>query len=234
MKWTEQRQVPNLERGLWRHLHRVRVAWIADRIRREQRGACVPFRILDVGCGDGAIVKRLRDAFPAAHICAVDLDDVRLQRAQAYCDGVTFCQGDVAALPFRDGAFPVVLCHHVVEHVPDDRRVLAECRRVLAAGGLFVLGIPQEYSWPGRIVRTIHHRLYAEGEHINFYTIATMRERLARAGFCRVEYAKFGLLFPFYYLHVLLVWNRVTFAMGHRVAQWFDTVADSLIFAARK
>lgn len=234
MKWSAQRQRHALEAGVWKHLHAVRIAWIVDRIRRESRSSAGVFRILDVGCGDAVITKRLRTAFPQADIKAINLDSIRLRRAVRYCPGVAFVKGDVGALPFREATFHVVLCHHVVEHVDDDLRVLAECRRVVRAGGLFILGIPQEDGAIGRFVRTIHRRLYAEGEHVNFYTIATMRERLAGVGFREVEHAKFGFLFPYYYLHVILVWNRLTFTLGHIVSQWCDATADSLMFAARQ
>jgi SAM-dependent methyltransferase len=211
----------------------VRSAWIVERIRREQSGNA-PLRILDVGCGDGVLTRRVRRSFPQAAIRAVDLDEVRLHRATGYCPHVTFLKGDVCALPFVDAAFDVVLCHHVIEHINDDAGVLAECRRVLGSGGLLLLGIPQEGGAIGRVLRMIHRRLFLDGEHVNFYTIPTMRDRLAAAGFTRIEHAKFGFLFPYYYLHVLLVWNRFTFMLGHIVSQRIDATADSLMFAARK
>ena len=234
MKWTEKRQYDLLEVGYWKHLHRVRVAWIVDRVRREWRASGGTFRILDVGCGDGVITKRLRTSFPDVAIQAVDLDEIRLRRATAYCPNVTFCQGDVRALPFRDATFQVVLCHHVVEHINDDVQVLTECKRVLSPTGLFILGIPQEDGLIGRFVRRIHWRLYARSEHVNFYTIATMRHRLSDIGLTDIEHAKFGFFYPNYYLHVLLVWNRLTFTLGHLLSQRFDATADSLMFAARK
>jgi hypothetical protein len=61
-----------------------------------------------------------------------------------------------------------------------------------------------------------------------------MERMLNDAGFEDVTYAKFGFLFPHYYVHVALVWNRLTFAIGHWITQRFDTTADSLIVAARK
>jgi SAM-dependent methyltransferase len=234
MKWTEKRHYDVLEAGVWKHLHKVRVGWILEQVRHERRRYTGGFRILDVGCGDGVITKRLHMAFPDVEVIGVDLDHIRLRRAVEYCPGVTFCQSTVEALPFAKDVFDLVLCHHVIEHVPHDGLLLGECRRVLGPTGLFILGIPHEGGIIGRILRTLHRRLYAAGEHINFYTIANMRSLLNNAGFKDVTYAKFGFLFPHYYLHVALVWNRLTFAIGHWISQRFDTTADSLIFAARK
>ncbi len=49
---------------------------------------------------------------------------------------------DVTGIEFPDDSFDVVLCNHVLEHVPDDRRALRELRRVLAPGGWASLCVP--------------------------------------------------------------------------------------------
>jgi len=49
---------------------------------------------------------------------------------------------DVAALPFRDGAFDAIKITEVLEHVPDPAKALAECRRVLRARGHLVISAP--------------------------------------------------------------------------------------------
>jgi ubiquinone/menaquinone biosynthesis C-methylase UbiE len=234
MRWTEKRQEDVLETGLCRNLHRVRVTHILDQVAAVKRMAGRPLRVLDIGCGDGVITKRLREAFPEETIEGVDADPVRLERARAACVGVTFRQEDAGTLPYETGAFDVVLCHHVMEHVEDDRRLLSECYRALAPGGLLVLGIPHEGGAIGRILRRLHRKMYAEGEHVHFYTISGMRQTIVAQGFTGVTYAKFGLLFPQYHLHILLTWFSPTFALGHWVSQRVDATADSLIFAARK
>jgi SAM-dependent methyltransferase len=53
---------------------------------------------------------------------------------------------DVTALDFPDESFDVVLCNHVLEHVPDDRRALRELRRVLAPGGWASLLVPDLHT----------------------------------------------------------------------------------------
>jgi predicted SAM-dependent methyltransferase len=51
-------------------------------------------------------------------------------------------QADLRALPFADHSFDVVYASHVLEHIKDDARVLAEVKRVLRPGGLAVLPVP--------------------------------------------------------------------------------------------
>lgn len=234
MRWTGQFQYNSLEAGICRHLHSVRIAHIIDTLGAVHSEQSPSFRLLDAGCGDGIITKRIRDSFPHAHIEAVDADPERLVRARSYCPEVNYREGDVTNLPYAESSFQVVLCHHVVEHVKRDVQVLRECYRVLAPGGLFILGIPQEGGALGKILRTIHFRLYAEGEHINFYTIARMHRLISDQGFVGIRYNKFGFLFPFYYLHLLLLSNSLTFRIGHAISQYVDAVADSLIFVSKK
>lgn len=234
MKWTEKRHYDVLETGICRNLHRARVAYILAQIAAVKQKRVKPLRILDVGCGDGVITKRLRERFPDEEIEALDADEVRLDRAKAYCPGVIFRQGDVVSLPHGECSFEVVLCHHVLEHVAEDARVLKESHRVLTPGGLLILGIPHEGGIIGRILRKMHPKFYAEGEHINFYTIAGVRRLLREQGFASLNYAKFGFLFPNYYVHLLLLWNPLTFWLGHLISQYIDCTADSLIFLARK
>jgi SAM-dependent methyltransferase len=49
---------------------------------------------------------------------------------------------DVTELSFPDATFDVVVCNHVLEHVPDDRRAMSELRRVLKPGGWALLQVP--------------------------------------------------------------------------------------------
>src|SRR5262245_36404062 len=72
---------------------------------------------------------------------------------------------DVAALPFRDGAFDAIKVTEVLEHVPDPAAALAECRRVLRARGHVVISAPflerlhGDPSAYGRYTETMWRRL---------------------------------------------------------------------------
>ncbi|MFO7369071.1 MAG: methyltransferase domain-containing protein [Bacteroidales bacterium] len=55
---------------------------------------------------------------------------------------------DVQHMPFGNDEFDVVICNHVLEHVPDDRKAMAEIYRVLKQGGYAILQVPLDYSSP--------------------------------------------------------------------------------------
>ncbi len=53
-------------------------------------------------------------------------------------------KADICNLPFETDSFDVILCNHVLEHIPDDTRAMQELYRVLKPGGMGIFQIPQE------------------------------------------------------------------------------------------
>jgi ubiquinone/menaquinone biosynthesis C-methylase UbiE len=103
-------------------------------------------RCLDLGSGTGGLVALLRDRYPKWDIHGMDRSSAALRYASQKF-GPLFCGGDAAMLPFRDRSFDLVISIDVlcVREV-NDKRMLAECLRVLAPGGLLVLNNPA-YNW---------------------------------------------------------------------------------------
>jgi len=53
---------------------------------------------------------------------------------------------DIQSLPFNENTFDVVICNHVLEHVPDDKKAMREIFRVLKSGGFAIIQVPANYS----------------------------------------------------------------------------------------
>jgi SAM-dependent methyltransferase len=103
-------------------------------------------------------------------------------------------QGDVQSLPFGDNTFDAILCSHVLEHVPGDRRALAELRRVLRPGGWGIVMAPicLAAHWTEEdpsVDETEAWRRFGQGDHVRLYDRAGFRERLAAAGFRITEWS---------------------------------------------
>ncbi|HWA49365.1 MAG TPA: class I SAM-dependent methyltransferase [Dongiaceae bacterium] len=101
-----------------------------------------------------------------------------------------------------DASWDVVVANHVLEHV-DDRKALAEIRRVLAPGGLAILSFPiaagfaQTYENPAitsKAGRALH---FGQWDHIRYYG-ADAADRIAAAGF---NVTVFGASEPFVHRH---------------------------------
>ncbi len=95
-----------------------------------------PGAVLEVGCGGGQFAKRIAAENPDAVVTATDQSPRLVELAAGL--GVNARVADVQDLPFADDAFDVVAAMWMLYHVPDLDRALAEVRRVLRPGGLFV------------------------------------------------------------------------------------------------
>ncbi len=95
-------------------------------------------RVLDIGCGVGAFVRRLREFSPRVY--GVDIDVERVAEGAREVPDLALAVGE--HLPFREETFDVVLLHEVLEHVTDDQATLREARRVLAPEGRVVVFCP--------------------------------------------------------------------------------------------
>jgi SAM-dependent methyltransferase len=113
-------------------------------------------RILDVGCGDGRIVFRLRELGFEAY--GFDIHDYVAYRSEADRQWFRFAQStsddtsaftvdaDQYAIPFEDDFFDVVHSTSVLEHVLDVRPVFRECARVLSPDGIAVHFYPGKWQ----------------------------------------------------------------------------------------
>jgi SAM-dependent methyltransferase len=105
--------------------------------------------VIDVGCGAG--VEVVRFARGGARMVGVDLSGqaIDLCRSNLAHQGVTagLAVADGEALPFPDASFDYVYAHGVVQYAADDRRVVAECHRVLRPGGTALFQVYNRISW---------------------------------------------------------------------------------------
>ena len=107
-------------------------------------------KILDVGCGSGIWLDRLRQQFGVDGV-GVDISTNSLKdAAHASSEDIAFVGGDISHLPFKDGFFDAVFSLDVLEHVVEQDLCLREMVRVLKPGGrllLWTLNQKQRYTW---------------------------------------------------------------------------------------
>ncbi len=157
------------------------------RLGREPRGAAA----LDVGCGGGLMAEEL--AALGCVVTGIDPSEASLAVARAHAAQqrmpITYRHGFGDALPFANGAFAVVTCCDVLEHIQNWDAVIGEMARVLAPGGmllfdtinrtllsrLVVIGLLQEW----RPTSVFPPRFHAWEQ---FITPRELRASLARHG----------------------------------------------------
>ena len=92
-------------------------------------------RILEIGCGPGALAGALHRWYPNAEITGMDLDTAFIRFARENEEGVTFMEGDATNLPFENETFDVTISNTVSEHIPPEA-FFGEQKRVLKKGGV--------------------------------------------------------------------------------------------------
>jgi SAM-dependent methyltransferase len=100
-------------------------------------------RVLEVGCGTGAILEGL-GAVPCLH--GLDLDFHRLRECGRHAPFANPACGDGQALPYPAGTFDLTFCHYLLLWVRNPRQVLLEMKRVTRAGGAVLALAEPDYT----------------------------------------------------------------------------------------
>jgi GT2 family glycosyltransferase/ubiquinone/menaquinone biosynthesis C-methylase UbiE/glycosyltransferase involved in cell wall biosynthesis len=172
MKFTGERYVP-AEQGEIRVEHMHRYAAVAKLVAGKD--------VLDVACGEGYGARLIADS--ARSVTGVDISEEAIRHAKgAYGDrkNLAFRQGSASKLPLADNAVDVVVSFETIEHLEEQRLMLAELRRVLRHDGVLVISSPN---------RPVYSR---GGEHHNEFHVReldfTEMDALLRSEFPAVRY----------------------------------------------
>jgi ubiquinone/menaquinone biosynthesis C-methylase UbiE len=93
-------------------------------------------RVLDVGCGPGALTGALAGVVGPRNVAAIDPSDEYVDASRRRVPGADVRAGTAEELPFDDSAFDAVLSQLVIQALDDAPRAVGEMVRVLAAGGI--------------------------------------------------------------------------------------------------
>jgi SAM-dependent methyltransferase len=136
-------------------------------------------RLLEIGSGMGHLVGQLEDSFKTY---GMDLNHWAVAQSKAVVDKSALQTASAEELPFVDNTFDVVIIKHIVEHLPNPEKAIAEIGRVTAPGGVLILSTPNLDSllkpWKGE--RWIG---FQDPTHISLHPTATWLDWIQRSNF---------------------------------------------------
>jgi len=175
MNTAEYERMYRLEDSYWWFVGRHRMIEALLRARYSDDAASAAERcILDIGCGTGAMSRRLGRW---GRVVSADFSELALQFSRRR--GLNHLVGaDAMKLPFLSNSFDALIAMDMLEHLPDDNAALREFARVLKHGGRVIATVPAyPHLWSEHDLALMHFRRYIRRE---------MRERFTAAGL-RIE-----------------------------------------------
>ena len=152
---------------------RARLAASVAHLRAEGRG-----RLLDVGCGAGDTLVRLREL--GWHTQGVDLDPRAVEVARTR--GLRVALGSLAAQNYPPDHFSAIILSHTIEHIHEPRALIRECFRILAPGGRLAIETPNAAAWC-HVLFGSRWRGLEPPRHLQIFTLGSLGRVIRDAGF---------------------------------------------------
>ncbi len=135
-----------------------------------------PESILDVGCGEGFTLQKLKDKGIGKKLEGIEYLARAIEIGNQIHPGLKLKQGDIYNLPYKDNEFDLVLCTEVLEHLEDPESALKELKRV--AQRYCVISVPNEpWFMLGNFLRGKNLSRWGNDiEHIGHWTHAGIKK----------------------------------------------------------
>ncbi len=145
----------------------------------EQSGAST---LADIGCAEGFAIRHLQTSRPALDCVGIDIDTDALERGRLVNPGIPLYPASIYSIPYKSGAFDLVLCLEVLEHLDQPERALEELMRITRRHCL--LSVPHEPFF--RLANLLRGksiaRLGDDIDHVNHWGRASFTRFLQASG----------------------------------------------------
>ena len=142
-------------------------------------------KVLIIGCGSQDDMSIINERCEGV---GIDISAEAVKRSEENYPRFEYFVADATNLPFLDDSFNCVVCSEVIEHIPEDEKLLLEVKRVLRNNGIFIITTPNWLSWYGlarKIAEELFKRPFTAGDQPidNWSTPFSLRKKLTKYGF---------------------------------------------------
>lgn len=129
-------------------------------------------RVVDLGCGTGALTRHLHTVLGARETLGIDSSAAMLGESAAHAaPGLRFARADIA--DFAGDGFDLVFSNAALQWLPDHERLVARLTTALAAGGQLAFQVPANFDHPSHVVAAEVAREPRFADALGGFTLAT-------------------------------------------------------------
>lgn len=161
--------------------------------------ASKPTTVMDIGCGEGYLLFKIREKYPSLPLYGFDLSHGRITVTKSHVPDAHVLRGDVLSLPFADNAFDTVVCSELLEHMTNYQETINELLRITKRQ--LIITVPNELHLIQVMCPKCKTKHYLDG-HVNFFTQKKLSDLFSSRKDVKITH-----LFRF---HSIFTYNRIT------------------------
>ncbi len=125
--------------------------------------------ILDAGCGEGHLLKKMEEIIENNFYYGIDVTPVAIKQCKHRCPFADIKVGNLVDTQYPNDKFDVIICTEVIEHMIKYQQALTEMKRILKPGGILIITFPNEILWTiGRFL--LRRKPLKVPDHFNSFT----------------------------------------------------------------
>jgi len=165
--------------------------------------------IVDIGCGEGILLEKLMQKYPAKEIIGIDAEKENIEICKKYGLNVIF--GSAYNLPLKDNSIDCIILAEVIEHLDQPSKAIGEIHRVLKKNGMLIMLFPNDLMFlVARLLTLKVKEAFYDTGHVKQWSPQKARKFLSEHNFSISLQQSIPFFFWHISLHHLTIAKKVT------------------------